>query len=215
MTGMDNIYFPSCNFTKASPQAAKKLRDWLKEQMPVAGCCRVDKRGYPAGSRALYLCQACREVIEVRFPELVPENLLVWLDREEKFPLPDYSGLAVSIQDCWRDREHPEIWGAVRRLLAKMGVEVWEIQENRERSTFCGNLHFEPQSPENTARLAAYPNQPLYELPEPEQQALMREQAEKHQGRRVLCYCNRCTAGIRLGGGRPVHLMELVMGTYG
>ncbi|WP_322199315.1 hypothetical protein [Acutalibacter intestini] len=212
---MGTIFFPSCNFTKASPEAANKLRSYLLEQMPVAGCCRIDKKQYPIGDTALYFCQACRETMEERLPQLRPENLFVWLAGRTDFPWPDYRGLQVSIQDCWRDREHPEIWGAVRRLLAKMGVEVWEIQENRERSTFCGNLHFEPQSPENTARLAAYRNQPLYELPEPEQQALMREQAEKHQGRRVLCYCNRCTAGIRLGGGRPVHLMELVMGTYG
>ena len=36
---MSEIYFPSCNFTKASPEAAKRLRAYLKEKMPVAGCC--------------------------------------------------------------------------------------------------------------------------------------------------------------------------------
>ena len=117
---MGDIYFPSCNFNKAAPETAKLLLERMKAIMPVAGCCRVDKLEYPKGDRALYLCQACREVIEVRFPELVPENLLVWLDREEKFPLPDYSGLTVSIQDCWRDREHPEIHEAVRSLLKKI-----------------------------------------------------------------------------------------------
>ena len=57
---MAAIYFPSCNFTKASPQAAKRLRDYMKERMPVAGCCRVDKTPYPGGDTALYFCQACR-----------------------------------------------------------------------------------------------------------------------------------------------------------
>ena len=59
---MGAIYFPSCNFTKASPKAARRLRSYLKEKMPVAGCCRVDNTPYPAGDKALYFCQACREL---------------------------------------------------------------------------------------------------------------------------------------------------------
>ncbi len=181
---MGDIYFPSCNFNKATPETAKLLLERMKAIMPVAGCCRVDKLEYPKGDRALYLCQACREVIEVRFPELVPENLLVWLDREEKFPLPDYSGLTVSIQDCWRDREHPEIHEAVRSLLKKMGVSFRDIPENRELADYCGDLHFQP------------------------------DQAAKHGGLPVLCYCNRCKLCIGQDGGNALHLMELVMGTY-
>lgn len=181
---MGSIYFPSCNFTKASPQAAKQLRERMAGLMPVAGCCRTDRRGYPEGGRALYFCQACRETLEARFPGLVPENLFVWLDREDIFELPDYSGLTVSIQDCWRDREHPEIHGAVRSLLAKMGVAFEEIPENRERADYCGDLHFQPN------------------------------QAAKHGGKLVLCYCNRCRLCIEEDGGRAVHLMELVTGTF-
>ena len=90
---MGDIYFPSCNFTKASPQAAKKLRALLREQMPAAGCCRTDKKEYPAGERALYFCQACREGLEERFPQLVPENLFVWLDREAGLFCPITAGL--------------------------------------------------------------------------------------------------------------------------
>ena len=155
---MDSIYFPSCNFTKASPQAAKLLRERMDRLMPVAGCCRVDKLEYPKGDRALYLCQACREVIEVRFPGLVPENLFVWLD--------------------------PEIHEAVRSLLKKMGVSFRDIPENRELADYCGDLHFQPN------------------------------QAAKHGGKLVLCYCNRCRLCIEEDGGRAVHLMELVTGAF-
>ena len=115
---MAAIYFPSCNFTKASPRAAKRLRDYMKERMPVAGCCRVDKTPYPAGDTALYFCQACRETLEAKEGnQLLLENLFVWLDRQEDFPWPDYSGLVVNVQDCWRDRKHPEIFQAVRSCL--------------------------------------------------------------------------------------------------
>lgn len=210
---MGDIYFPSCNFTKASPQAAQKLRELLRARMPAAGCCRTDKKEYPAGERALYFCQACREVLEERFPQLVPENLFVWLDREAGFVLPDYSGLAVSVQDCWRDREHPEIHRAVRSLLSKMGVAVREISRNREQADYCGNLHFAPERPEAADLVNARPGVPLYQFPEEEQRVIFAEQLEKHGGLPVLCYCNRCKLGIETAGGKAVHLMELLMET--
>ncbi len=210
---MGDIYFPSCNFTKASPQAAQKLRELLRARMPAAGCCRTDKKEYPAGERALYFCQACREVLEERFPQLVPENLFVWLDREAGFVLPDYSGLAVSVQDCWRDREHPEIHRAVRSLLSKMGVAVREISRNREQADYCGNLHFVPERPEAADLVNARPGVPLYQFPEEEQRVIFAEQLEKHGGLPVLCYCNRCKLGIETAGGKAVHLMELLMET--
>lgn len=210
---MGDIYFPSCNFTKTSPQAAKRLRELLRERMPAAGCCRTDAKEYPAGDRALYFCQACRETLEGRFPQLTPENLFVWLDREGGFDLPDYSGLTVSIQDCWRDREHPEIHQAVRSLLGKMKVTVNEIPENRERANYCGNLHFAPERPEGAALVKARPDTPLFQFPEEEQRVIFAEQLEKHGGLPVLCYCNRCKLGIETAGGKAVHLMELVIGT--
>ena len=36
------IYYPSCNFSAASPATAKKVKAYFEKQMPVAGCCRVD-----------------------------------------------------------------------------------------------------------------------------------------------------------------------------
>lgn len=135
---MAAIYFPSCNFTKASPRAAKRLRDYMKERMPVAGCCRVDKTPYPAGDTALYFCQACRETLEAKEGnQLLLENLFVWLDRQEDFPWPDYSGLVVNVQDCWRDRKHPEIFQAVRSCLGKMRVQVREFAGTCTLSLTC------------------------------------------------------------------------------
>ena len=94
-----------------------------------------------------------------------------------------------------------------------MGVRVIEMEENRERSVFCGNLHMEPKKPENLALLKQFPV-PLYEMPIEAQKQLMREQTAKYTPPLTVAYCNRCTAGILLGGGNGVHLMELCMGTF-
>ena len=52
---MGEIYFPSCNFTKASPKLQKGFRVISKEKMPVAGCCRIDSTSYPAGIPSVLL----------------------------------------------------------------------------------------------------------------------------------------------------------------
>lgn len=212
---MATIYFPSCNFTAASPEAARRLRAYMEGQMPVADCCRTDKKAYPPGDTAVYFCQACRETIDSREDmPLAPENLFVYIDRQGEFPFPRYSGLTVNVQDCWRDRAHPEIADAVRSLLHKMGVQVVEMAENRENSVFCGNLHFEPRRAENRAILTQNPDTPLYKLSPKEQAMLMAEQVEKLTCPLAVTTCNRCTAGIKAGGGQAVHLVELLMGTY-
>lgn len=212
---MNEIYFPSCNFTKASPEAAKRIRAYLKQRMPAAGCCRVDKLEYAPGITALYFCQACRETLEKRVPETcTPQNLFVYLTEDPDFAWPDYSGLTVTVQDCWRDRHHPEIFAAVRTALEKMHVSVMEMEENRERSVYCGTLHFEPKNPDTIALLAESEDKSISRMPQKSQITLMKEQVEKFPCQPAVTCCNRCTAGIEMAGGKAVHLMELATGTY-
>ena len=119
----------------------------------------------------------------------------------------------VNLQDCWRDRAHSEIHGAVRSLLRKMRVEVVELERNREKADFCGSLHAEPKSPVLRAQVAAQGGKPIWEMPAALETAIMREQAEKITERLAVTYCNRCTQGLRTGGAEAVHLLELLMGT--
>lgn len=211
---MSYVYFPSCNFTAASPEAAERIKAFLEKRMPVAGCCRVDQTDY-SEKTVVYFCQACREVLEEKGNRRQKaENLFVYLDRDTEFSWPDYSSLTATVQDCWRDREHPEIFDAVRSCLRKMGIAVLEMEENRESSVFCGNLHFVPRNPENRELLARFPDTPLYKLPSEAEEQLMREQVEKHPCPLAVCYCNRCVKGVVTGGGKAVHLLELVTETW-
>ena len=140
-------------------------------------------------------------------------SLWEYLDGDADFPLPDYSGLRVNLQDCWRDRAHPEIHEAVRSLLHKMHVEIVELDRNREKADFCGNLHAEPKASALRAQVAAQGDKPIWEMPAALETAIMREQAEKITERLAVTYCNRCTQGLRTGGAEAVHLLELLMGT--
>ena len=149
------IYYPSCNFSAASPATAKKVKAYFEKQMPVAGSCRVDKREISPADIALYICQACRETLE---DKVKTQSMWEYLDALKDFNFPNLNGQKFYVQDCWRDRNHPEIHEAVRSLLKKMHAEVIEIEHNREKSIFCGNLHYETDDP----RLKNYPNTPLY-----------------------------------------------------
>ena len=207
----DFVFFPSCNFAAASPEAARRLRAAMAERMPVAGCCRTDPLDLPEGATALYFCQACRETLEARAPgKLVLQNLFVWLDGLRGFRLPDHSGLTVTVQDCWRDRDHPEIFDATRSLLRKMGVRVLEMPDNRERSGFCGDIHFTPRCPENIELLKQHASTPLRQLSDEVKARLFAEQVERLPCETVVTVCNRCKIGLSLGGARALHLMELV-----
>ena len=204
-------YFPSCNFTKASPDTAKKIRDYLSEQMPVAGCCIYDKTVFTPDDRAVYFCQACRERLQDRVTML---SLWEYLDERDDFPLPDYGGVEMNLQDCWRDRNEPQIHKAVRSLLRKMNIRVVEIDEREERSLYCGDLHFEPQKTENIRLMAENADKRIYEMDDETQHELMREQVEKFSCEWIICDCNSCKRGILKGGGKAVHLLELVMGDF-
>ncbi len=210
---MPDLYFPSCNFTKDSPEAARRIRAYLEPAYRTAGCCRTDALSYPEGSAAVYFCQACRETLEQRAPgKYRLQNLFVILDRDPAFPWPDYAGLTVTVQDCWRDRDHPEIFDAVRSCLEKMHVRVLEMPRNRERSPFCGTLHYEPSTPEGQALLAG--GVPITQLPEEQQVRLMQEHLATYPCSLAVTCCNRCKKGILQGGGQAVHLLELATGVY-
>lgn len=95
------IYFPSCNFAKAHPQTAKLVMAYMKPKMHVAGCCLYDKQYVPQDC-GIVNCQACRENLQ---DSLNIQSILVFFDMQEDIAWPDYSGLKVNIQDCWRDRD--------------------------------------------------------------------------------------------------------------
>ena len=203
-------YFPSCNLTKASRESSLKMRRYLKERMPVEGCCLYYQKTFNLDDIGLIVCQACREHLQEKIPEDKLMSLWEYLDTLEDFPWPDYKGKVMTLQDCWRDRNHPEVHEAVRHLLKRMNIGIVEIANNRENANFCGTLHMVPQLKENIKRMEANGEMKISKMPESDQAAFMAEQVAKYTIPEVVCYCNRCVKGIELGGGKAIHLMDLV-----
>ena len=60
--------------------------------------------------------------------------------------------------------------------------------------------------------LKAYPNVKISKLPIEIQEALMQEHIALYECEYVIVDCNRCKKGIELGGGKAVHLIDLIFG---
>ncbi len=202
-------YFPSCNFNIASPKSSKALRMFLKERMPVAGCCRFDKTVFEKNDKAIIVCQACRDILSDKV-DIV--SLYEYLDLDDSFEWPNYQGIKMNLQDCFRDRNYPKVHEAVRHILNKMHIEVAEIEHNQGQADFCGTLHYEPKSDALKEVLKAYPNVKISKLPIEIQEALMQEHVALYECEYVIVDCNRCKKGVELGGGKAVHLIDLIFG---
>ncbi len=206
------IYYPSCNFSIASPQTAKVVRNLLKESMPVAGCCKIDSRELNEDDIGLYICQNCRETIQDKVNTM---SLWEYIDMLDDFSYPDYHHEKMYLQDCWRDREHPEVHKAVRNLLMKMNIDIVEMSRNKEKSAYCGTLHYEPQSLELIERLKAYPNTKISQLPIEFQKELMNDNFKDIDlDMPIIVDCNRCLKGIELIDRKGIHLLNLLMKNY-
>ena len=113
------------------------------------------------------------------------------LDQDEAFPLPDYSGVCVTVQDCWRLRDRSAIHEAVRSLLSKMNLRFQELPANREKADFCGKSLYRPQVARNPQLAPKHYRENaagLFEShTEEEQMRLMREYCRRYETKAVVC----------------------------
>jgi hypothetical protein len=204
-------YYPSCVFRTIDAQADDCLTQYAKAQMmEIAGCCRFDHKKTEAQDRSLYVCQACRTNISAIGN--TPESLWLYLDQDTSFVFPDYHGMKMTLQDCWRYRDHTEIHDAVRSLLAKMNIEVAELPANRTKADFCGRFHCTTER-YTELRKQYDPDIHLDHLPDHLYEKIMHEHVQQYPTEYVICYCNTCYKGIQTGGGHPIHLAQLLFQT--
>lgn len=197
------IYYPSCNFSAASPATAKKVKAYFEKQMP--GCRllpRRQKREFPWGYRALHLSGMPRNA------RRQSENAVdVGISRcLKRFQLSEPKRSKILCAGLLARPQSPGDPRSRAQPFKEKHAEAIEIEHNREKSIFCGNLHYETDDP----RLKNYPNTPLYKLPEDLQTSLMQHYAAQFDPQiPVLCYCNRCYECLRMGGAAAVHLLDI------
>ena len=211
-----NIYYPSCNFTKAFPQTARRIRSYLSTQddVRIAGCCHVTNALPQQGDSIVTVCMSCmRGLMEMR-PDCMHTSLFEFILTRDDLVWPDLAGKTFVLQDCFRARGCHKVHEAVRECLHKAGAEVLELEANRDQADFDGPfLLHEPytQNMKEAPRyFAEYLPTHVTPLPRETWPEVYRAQVRRYGGMPVVGYCNTCVEGAREGGAEAYHLAELL-----
>ena len=233
-------YIASCVFTSQFPALSRKIQDAVRshfdaeivrccvgqykirefeEKMPEGSCRQQwahlpDSGDFRPGDTVYSLCHNCNNIIEEVHPGVAVRSLWEWIDQTPDFPLPDHSGMEVTVQDCWRSRDRAEEQAAVRSLLRKMKIRFTEAPEHHCATEFCGVSLYRAQPPRNPKLAPKHyvegAKGKFIPHTAEEQQLLMREYCSRLENPHVVCYCHYCLEGLKLGGADAMHLAELI-----
>lgn len=237
---MGKYYIASCVFTSQYPKLSTVIQDYVRDRygLTVVRCCvpkykikeftekmpegehrdlwssLPDSADFKSGDEIYSLCHNCNNIIEEMHPGTKVLSLWELLDADEKLLLPNYDGMEVTIQDCWRSRNRSAEQRAVRSLLSKMNIKYRETCPNMEQTDFCGASLFRAQPPRNP-KLAPKHYVEGAEgkfLPHTteEQIRLMEDYCRRYTTKKVLCYCHYCLEGLRMGGVEGIHIAQLI-----
>ena len=207
-------YLPGCSTNRNHKKAGRKLLDYMRSQgAKIAKCCKLDVDYYQDGDVVVQTCTQCGLILKERCPGLRVISIYEFLIHNPGFPFPDFQGKRITLQDCFRTRQDESLQDAIRQGLKKMNVKVVETKENRANTKFCGVWLNNPAD-KQCAALAPKTFEaltPYRKLLSPEEQrTAMMELVKQYETEEVVVYCNGCENGLRLGGGKPVHLIELL-----
>ena len=209
-------YIPGCDVRKNHPEAIADAISWMeKKGIPEGPCCRKDLSMLKNGDTVIVDCTQCSLLFSERTPGIRIQTLYEFLLNDTEYVWKDYAGNRLVLQDCLRMKNDPVIHSAVRSCLEKMNIRITELEHNRDEADFCGVWLNNPPA-EDCVRLAPGT---FAELEKQRHILTLQEQKEKMEtyvsalpGQPVAVYCNGCEKGIRLGGGTPVHMIELLFG---
>ena len=153
---MTTFYLPGCKFTKLDPQASKTLIRFYKEQFDaiILGCCSKEFATPKENDTVIYVCPTCALIMQESNPSVKLKSIYeVVLEYDslptKKKPLSwvDLKKEKITVQDCWRSRNHPNLQASVREILRKMNASIVELENNYEHSDYCGSSLLQEPSP--------------------------------------------------------------------
>lgn len=208
-------YLPGCDVKKNHNDAINKIIRYMENKGAIIDqCCRVKKKLLNENDIMINNCTLCELVLSETHQENECKSLYEFVLQDESFPWSDHHRDKITIQDCWRTRDNLKLQNAIRECLIKMNFEIIELEENYNQTKFDGVwLYNNPaQNCLETAPITFKNIQDNYVmlLDEEEQIKKMQDWCKKYETDKVLVYCNGCERGIKIGRGKPVHIVELI-----
>ncbi len=191
---MKRIFTPGCALILYKNHLAEKLLSYLARGHGVTErlfvCCRHTPRA-AAGNLVFNVCPGCDRRYRQNYPGGRTLSLWEVLAESDDFPLPNYHGTRMTVSDACPARHRPGIHDAVRKLAARMNIEVIEPLETREKSVCCGDSYVGGMPPEEVLRR-------------------MKDRVASLPMEEVIVYCVSCIKALRNGGAKPRYLVDLL-----
>lgn len=192
----EKCYFnPGCAMNVYKPKTGLKIANMLNQSFgPVKYhdlCCHHNPQ-LPYGSTIINNCAGCDRRFRSQYEGIQTISLWEVLDCIENLPLPDHTGLTVSVHDSCSFRQKPQVHAAVRNLLRKMNIKIVESEYSGTNSICCGDNFY--------SRL------PIEKVTE-----LQKKRAAQMPCQDVVVYCVSCIKSMAIGGKTPYHMADLVL----
>lgn len=208
-------YLPGCDVFKNHPIASQKIQQYMRQkEAMIDHCCRVKEQFLTDEDEIVINCTLCDLILKETHPHTKRISLYEYVLKDADFPWINHDGETIIIQDCWRTRDDFHLQKAVRECLEKMHFHVIEMDENYEKTKYCGVwLYNYPAkecidvAPQTFHQIIA---NDMCLLSNEEQIAQMKEWCKRYTTDHIAVYCNGCERGIKLGGKTPIHMIELL-----
>ena len=240
MTMTNRYYIASCVFTSRFPALSARIQEYVQKRwgIPIVRCCvsnyklseftekmpegrlrkewqaLPDSADFKPGDQVFSLCHNCNSIIEECHPGVEVRSLWELVDQDGDFSFPDFSGLTVTVQDCWRSRDRAEEQSSVRSLLRKMNIQYVEAEKNHSETDYCGNSLLRPQPPRNPKLAPKHYVDGAKGLFLPhtdeEQRNILVDYCSRYTTSTVICYCHYCLEGFQTAGIDGRHIAQLL-----
>ena len=215
------VFYPGCQLSASSPHHVASIYAYLRDAIKggvglILGCCGApaawagqkelfdrttqslaedwQRMGKP---RIITACSSCYRMFKDNLPDLPVESLWTVLDNAD---LPqvrtDIKPQTMALHDPCTTRHDKDIQQSIRRIVAKLGVPLRELDHHSDLTTCCGY-----------GGLMSFANP---------------EVADKVVNRRIresdadyLVYCAMCRDNFAARGKRVLHVLDLIFGAGG
>ncbi|MCT4508051.1 MAG: (Fe-S)-binding protein [Tepidibacter sp.] len=215
----DNIraFIPGCSLTDYSPEIVMKTYKYLSDNLVGTGiilkCCAApskisgDKENFKSYysqlqeeiekmkvKEVITACQTCYKTIKENSPDIKVKS--VW-ESINDIGIPEsadkrYKDLNIvfALHDPCPIRKENIIHESVRDVLKKMGINIEEFNNTRERTLCCGGK----LSIKNKEKALNH----------------MRKRAYEAESDYILTYCESCVRSMKTAGKKSVHILDLI-----
>ena len=212
------VFFPGCQFSASYPDGVERVYSYLTQRMSggvglMMRCCgapadwagrtdlfqsglqEIRAQWHDMGRpRFVMACSTCYQTFKNHLPEI---DLVSLWQLYDELGLPQVEGVqrprVVSVHDSCTTRYESPIHDSVRSILAKLGVEIEELEHSRERTECCG-----------------YGGLQMYANPTVADASIQRRIAEGSAD--YVAYCSMCRDNFAAKGKKTHHILDLIYG---